>query len=606
MSRSDNSVKKRFLKLFTFLFLGVLALPGFAAEEQKVFRTVVPAPETGFDSAVAHDLYSSQVIRSICEPLYTYDYLARPARLIPLIAQSMPKISDDGKTYVIEIRPGIYYADDAAFKGERRELTAADFAYAIRRLADPQVRSAWSWLVEDKIAGLSELAKNAAKSMQFDYNRPIKGLRTPDRYTLQIHLTKPDYNFTHILAHYPSCPVAREVVAKYGDASTHVMANPVGTGPFVLAEWKRGSRMVLTVNPSFRGYVWDFDAGSDPEDAKIVSAMKGKPLPQIDRVEISVIPEDQSRWLAFQNMEIDMFNLDGPLAPKAILDGRLRTELEARGVQLSRTIDPELSQYYFNMRNPVVGGLEKEKIALRRAIAMAHNVDEEIKIVWNGEAVRLQYPIPPGVNGHDPEYKSSVQFEPLVANALLDHFGYRKNSDGWRTLPDGSPLEIVFSARADSVGQQQSEMWKKTFDSLGIRMKSDRRLFPDLLKAEKQCQLMMRTSAWIADYPDGDNFMQLFYGPHIGKSNNGCMQIPEYDALYEQSMLLPDGEERDLLYRKMTRILEVYAPNRLAYARYRNTLLQPYVIGFKKHPVMYTEWIYIDLDIDEMNKRSGR
>jgi len=303
---------------------------------------------------------------------------------------------------------------------------------------------------------------------------------------------------------------------------------------------------------------------------------------------------------------VDMFNLDGPLAPKAIVDGRLRPELQAQGVQLSRTIDPELSQYYFNMRNPVVGGMEKEKIALRRAIAMAHNVDEEIKIVWNGEAVRLEYPIPPGVNGHDPEYRSPVQFEPLVANALLDRFGYKKNSEGWRTQPDGSPLEIVFSARADSVGQQQSEMWKKTFDSIGLRMKSDRRLFPDLLKAEKQCQLMMRTSAWIADYPDGDNFMQLFYGPHIGKSNNGCMHIPEYDVLYEQSVLLPDGRERDLLYRKMTRILEVYAPNRIAYARYRNTLLQPYVTGFKKHPVMYAEWIYIDLDTEEMRKRQRR
>ena len=603
MNRSVNNVKKQLLQLLVLLLLCVSGSPGFAADAQKVFRTVFPAPETGFDSAVAHDLYSSQVIRSICEPLYTYDYLARPARLMPLIAQAMPEISADGKTYTIKIRRGIYYAEDAAFRGVRRELTAADFAYAIKRLADPRVRSAWSWLVEDKIAGLDELAKNAAGARQFDYDRPIKGLQTPDRYTLQIHLTKPDYNFTHILAHYPSCPVAREVVEKYGDASTHVMANPVGTGPFELTEWKRGSKMVLTANPAFRGYIWDFDAGDDSEDIRIASVMKGRKMPQIGRVEISVIPEDQSRWLAFQNGEVDMFNLDGPLAPKAIVDGRLRPELQANGIQLSRTIDPELSQYYFNMRNPVVGGLEKEKIALRRAIAMAHNVDEEIKIVWNNEAIRLEYPIPPGVNGHDPQYRSSVQFDPLVANALLDRFGYRKNSDGWRTQPDGSPLEIVFSARADSVGQQQSEMWKKAFDSIGIRMKSDRRLFPDLLKAEKQCQLMMRTSAWIADYPDGDNFMQLFYGPHIGKSNNGCMQIPEYDALYEQSVLLPDGTERDLLYRKMTRILEVYAPNRIGYARYRNTLLQPHVTGFKKHPVMYTEWIYIDLDMEKLNKR---
>ena len=140
------------------------------------------------------------------------------------------------------------------------------------------------------------------------------------------------------------------------------------------------------------------------------------------------------------------------------------------------------------------------------------------------------------------------------------------------------------------------EMWKKTFDKLHIRMKGDKRLFPDLLKAEKQCRLMMRTSNWIADYPDGSNFMQLFYGPHIGQSNNGCVKIPLYDRLYEQSSGLPEGSRRDLLYHKMTRVLEVYSPARIGYARYRNMLLQPYVIGYKKHPVMHNEWMYIDID----------
>lgn len=588
--------------LFLLMLLACLvSLRADAADPDKVLRYVFPAPETGFDPAVAHDLYSSQIIRSICEPLYTYDYLARPAKLVPLTADGMPEVGDDGKTYTVRVKKGIFFAPDAAFNGKARELVAADFAYAIRRLADPNVRSAWGWLMEDKVAGLSDWAKTRNRAGRPDYRRPVKGLEILDRYTLRIRLNKPDYNFTHILAHYPTCAMASEVVEKYGDASTHVMANPVGTGPYTLAEWKRGSRIVLTANPDFRGFIWDFAAGNDPEDIRIVEKMKGKSMPQIGRVQISVIPEDQSRWLAFQSGEVDMFNLDGPLAPKALAGGRLRPELVARGIQLSRTIDAELSHYYFNMQNPVLGGMEKEKIALRRAIAMAHNVEEEIRIVWNGEAIPLEYPIPPGVVGHDPAYKSSVKYEPAVANALLDRFGYKKGKDGWRMQPDGSPLEIVFSARADSTGQQQSEMWKKTFDSLGIRMKSDKRLFPDLLKAEKQCLLMMRTSAWIADYPDGDNFMQLFYGPHVGQSNNGCMKIPQFDALYEQSVALPDGEARNLLYHRMARILEVYAPTRIGYARYRNMLLHSHIAGYKKHPVMHSEWIYIDI-----NKKEGK
>lgn len=600
--RRENMLAHLWVVLLPCLLVGLLGfLPGqgIAADPGKVLRYVFPAAESGFDPAVAHDLYSSQVLRSVYEPLYSYDYLARPAKLVPNTAAAVPEISDGGKTYTIRLKKGIYFASDPAFGGRRRELTAADYVYGIKRLMDPRIRSAWGWLIEGKIAGLDALAAKAKASGRFDYDAPVAGLSTPDRHTLRIRLNAPDYNLTHILAHYPTSPVAREVAERYGDESGQLMANPVGTGPYRLASWERGSRIVLEANPDFRTFVWDYKSSGDPEDDRIVAAMKGKIMPRIGRVEIRVIPEDQSRWLAFQNGEVDLFNLDGPLAPRALENGRLRAELAAKGVQLSRITDPELSHWYFNMRHPVLGGFTKDKIALRRAIAMAHNVQEEIDVVWNGQAIVLHYPVPPGVVGYDPQYRSSVRYEPKAANALLDRFGYRKGRDGWRTLPDGRPLTVVFSVRADSTGQQQAEMWKKTFDSLGIRMEGDKRPFPELLKAEKQCQLMMRTSPWIADYPDGDNFMQLFYGPNVGQSNNGCLEMPEFDRLYEQSQKLPDGRERDLLYHKMTRLLEVYAPTRIGYARYRNMLAQPHVIGYKKHPVMHTEWMYIDIDKKE-------
>jgi len=589
-------MNRRLCSLLFFFTLALQACFAMAADPGKVLRYVFPAAETGFDPAVAHDLYSSQVMRSIYETLYTYDYLARPVKLVPLTAAAMPQVTDGGKTYTIRIKKGIYFADDPAFNRRRRELTAEDYVYSIKRLMDPNVRSAWTWLVEGKIKGLDTIARRAEKTGAFDYGAKVAGIEATGRYTLRIRLNAPDFNLPHILAHYPTSAMAREVVEKYKDVSGQVMANPVGTGPYLLTSWERGSRIVLDANPGFRGFIWNFTPGRDPGDRKIVAAMKGKRMPQIGRVDIRVIPEDQSRWLSFQNGEIDLFNLDGPLAPRALENGRLRPELEARGVILSRIVEPELSQYYFNMQNPVLGGFSKEKIALRRAIAMAHNVQEEIDVVWNGQGIQLQYPIPPGIVGHDPHYRSSVRYEPALANALLDKFGYRKGRNGWRTMPDGQPLTVVFSVRADSTGQQQAEMWKKTFDSIGIRMESDKRPFSELMKAEKQCQLMMRTSPWIADYPDGDNFMQLFYGPNTGKSNNGCMQMPEFDRLYEQSSKMPPGKKRDILYHKMTRLLEVYAPTRIGYARYRNMLAQPYVVGYKKHPIMHNEWIYIDID----------
>jgi oligopeptide transport system substrate-binding protein len=588
--------RRRAAALLCALTLALAALPSPAADMNKVVRHVFPVAEEGFDPQAAHDLYSGSVEQVIFETLLTYDYLARPAKIVPLTAAALPEVTDEGKTYLIRLKKGIHFTPDPAFKGQQRELVAEDYAYSIKRLFDPKLRSPWTWLLDGKIVGLDEAAAAAKQSGKFDYDAKIAGLEVVDRYTLRIRLKQPDYNLPYLLAHEPLSAVAREVVEAYGDAGGRVMANPVGTGPFMLAKWVRSSKIFLEANPDYRGFVWDFQPGSDPEDARIVAEMKGKMMPQVGRVEISIMEEDQSRLLAFQNDELDLMNLEGPLAPKVMNGAALTPDMQKHGVRLSRFVDPEITYHYWNMLDPVVGGLAKEKIALRRAMAMAYDVDEEIRVVRNGQAVEATFPVPPGVVGHDPNYRGIVKYDPAEANALLDKFGYRKGADGWRTLPDGKPLLIRYASRPDSLGRQQDEMWKKAFDSIAVRMEVQKDKFPELLKLEKQCKLQMRTAAWIADYPDGDNFMQLLYGKNSYQSNNGCAVIPEFDTRYERAQRLPAGPERDQLYREMARIAEVYAPWRLNISRYRNMLVQPRVLGYKKHPVLHSEWQYIDID----------
>ncbi|MDE2428945.1 MAG: ABC transporter substrate-binding protein [Burkholderiales bacterium] len=566
------------------------------ADPGKVLRTVFPVAETGFDPAAARDLYSNAINEVIFDRLYTYDYLASPAKVVPETAEAMPEITDEGKTYTIRLKKGIYFTPDAAFNGKKRELTVEDYVYSFKRLMDPKIASTHTWLLDGKIVGLNQVVERAKKTGKFDYSAKVPGLEVVDHYTLRIHLTRPDFNFPMILAYTPMSAMAHEVVDKYQDLQGQVMANPVGTGPYILTEWVRGSKMVLDANPNFRKVIWDAQPSADPDDQKIVAAMKGKRMPQIGHIIVNVMLEDQSRLLAFQKDETDLFQLYGGLAPQVLNGGKLKPEYVKKGVQISRIVDPEQSMYYWNMQDPVFGGFSKEKIALRRAMAMAHNVKEEIRIVDNGQAIPLEYPIPPGVVGYDPDYKSSIRYNPAAANALLDKFGYKKGADGYRTLPDGSPLTVTYTAQTDSRGHLQAEVWKKTYDSIGIRMKDDIRPFSEILKAEKQCQLTTRNSPWIADYPDGDNFMQLFYGKNIHQNNNGCVEIPEYDKLYEQSQKLPDGPERNLLYHKMARIMEVYSAQRLGFARYRIMLAQPRVIGYKKHPILHTEWMFIDID----------
>lgn len=585
-------------KWIAAMALATAAWPATAAEPVKTLRYILPAAEASFDPALGRDLYTGHILEAIFETLYTYDYLARPVKLAPETAAALPEVSADGKSYLIRLKKGTYFTPDPAFGGKPRELTVADYVYSWKRLFDPKLASPNAWLLEGKVVGLDALAEQAKKTGRFDYDSPVAGLEQLDPYTLRIHLTQTDFNLGMILAYEPLAAVAREVVEKYGDSKGEVSAHPVGTGVYKLGQWIRGSRIVLEENTNHRPEVWDFQPSAEggADDQRIVRQMKGKKIPQIGRIEISVQLEDQSRWLSFTSGDADLFWLDGPLAPKALLDGKLRPELAARGVQLSRSVDPELAYYYWNMRDPVLGGFGKDKVALRRAIAMAHDVDEEIRLVLNGEAQRLNFPIPPGVAGHDPHYQPLLRYDPVLANKLLDRYGYKKGADGWRTLPDGKPLQVTYTSRNEAAGVLMAELWRKTYTRLGIRMDNQRMIFSDIQKAETLCKVQSRTYQWLADYPDGDNFMQLFYGGNIGQNNNSCYQDARFDQWFEASHRMPPGAERDALYRKMARLLEAQGAAMPAYSRYRNMLAQPSVIGYKKHPILHQEWKYIDIE----------
>ena len=567
-----------------------------AAAPLKVLHDTLIAAETGFDPATVSDIYSNEVVAAVFEPLYTYDYLARPAKVVPLTAAAMPEIAADGKTYTIHLKKGIHFTPDAAFGGKPRELTMADYVYSWERLLDPKLASQNAWLFEGKITGLDQLATDAARTGKFDYDAKVAGFEIVDRYTLRIHLTRPDFNMDMILAHQPSSALAREVVQKYGNSRGEVAAHPVGTGFYRLDQWVRGSKIVLLENTGHLPTTWNFQAGSDPDDQRIVRQMQGKKMPQIGRIELSVITEAQARWLSFVSGQSDLLDLGGAMAPKALLAGKLRPELAAQGIQLSRLVQPETYWYYWNMSDPVVGGTSKEKIALRRAIAMAYDVQEEINVMQNGQAVKLEFPVPPGVVGQQPDYRSALPYAPVLANKLLDQFGYKAGPDGWRTLPDGKPLLIHYTTPANGAGTIEAELWLRAYDAIHIHMVNDRMQFSDMLKAEKECKLQSRTALWTADYPDGDDFMQLYYGPNTHQNNMGCYQSPAFDRWYEASHNMPAGPARDVLYRDMARQMEVDGAILMGYAPYRNILAQPAVLGYKKHPILLQEWQYFDID----------
>jgi ABC-type transport system substrate-binding protein len=572
-----------------------IAAPTPAGEPGKTLRVVFSIAETSFDPQYAPDAASDGVNDNIFEAMLDYDYLARPVKLVPRTLEAMPTVGDGGKTYTFRLKKGIYFTPDPAFKGKPRELTAADQVYGLKRLLDPVVRSPWTWLLEGKVVGGDEARARAEKSGKFDYDTPIPGLEVVDRYTLRIRLKEPDLRFLYGFALACTAPVAREVVEAYGlDFGAH----PVGTGPYVIAEYKRSSRIVLVANPGFRQVTYTPAGPIPPESQAVAAALKGRRLPIPQRVEISVIEEGQAAWLAFLNRELDLLErIPAEFIDQAIAGGKLKPDLAARGIKHEILLRPNTWWTYFNMEDPVVGGYTQEKIALRRAVGMAYDQETAIRVLLKGRAVPAYGPIPPDIAGFNPALRTNAQlYDPRAANALLDKFGYKKGPDGWRTLPDGKPLVLERWSTPNSSARQGDELWKKNMDAIGVRIvfKTDRT--PELRKMARQGKIQMRGDGWNADYPDAENFMQVLYGPNIGQANDSRFNLPEFNSLFEKARTLPDSPERTKLFDKMTELVIAYAPFRMGYHLIEDQLLQLWIKYYKPHPIKSQTWEYVDFD----------
>jgi oligopeptide transport system substrate-binding protein len=577
------------------------AAPAFAADLSKTLRVAFPIAETGFDPAPVGDIYSQYVNRAIFDALYKYDYLARPYKIVPNTAVAMPEISADGKMWTIRIKPGIYFADDPAFKGKKRELTAADYVYSWKRIIDPKMRSNNIQVFDGKIVGADPVVSAAKENGKFDYDAPMEGLQAIDRYTIRLKLNFPSYDLMAELTTSPTAAVAREVIDAYGDDNHWTMANPVGTGPYRLKEWRRGQKIVLEANPAYRDET--FPESSAPEDRALIAKMRGKKLPIVGRIEISVIEESNPRLLAFQNRELDYLTVPSDLVANVLVpDNKLKPELAKQGIVLARGVQPAISYTYFNMEDPVVGGYTKEKIALRRAISMAYNVDEEIRVLRQGQAERATQPIPPNVGGYDPKIKGNASYDVAGAKALLDKFGYiDRDGDGWRDLPDGKPLKVMMGSDPSALNRQYDELWQRSLTAVGIRIEFVKQKWPDLLKMSRYGQLQMWFLGNINTTPEGFGFMSLLYGPHSGFANLARFNLPEFNRLYEQARRLPDGPERTQLFRKMSELVNAYAPWLLTAFRYENVLVQPWVLGYKHTVFDWHPWKYYDIDVGRRN-----
>jgi len=567
----------------------------------KVLRYAFEVAETSLDPAKINDLYSRTLTPHIFEGLYTYDHLARPVKIKPLTADGMPTHSDDFRVWTARVRPGIFFANDPAFKGKRRELVAQDYVYSLKRFADPANKSpVWSSMETEGYLGLPELRQRALDQKKpLDYDQEIEGIRAIDRYTIRFTLKEPRPRFEQTLATGDLLgAVAREVVEFYGaEAESH----PVGTGPFKLAQWRRSSLIAFERNPDFREMFYDAEpAAGDAEGQALLTRFKGRRLPMVDRVEISIIEEEQPRWLSFVNGEADVaYRVGYQFAPQAMPNGKVAPNLAKKGIRGYPIIEAASNYFLFNMDDPVVGGYTPAQVALRRAISLGLDSKKIIDYAYMGLGAVAQGPTLPHTSAYDAKLKTeNGDYDPARARALLDLYGFLdKDGDGWRERPDGSPLVLRVSTQTQARDRKISEVLNNCMKALGIRIQLAIAQWPENLKAARSGTYQVWSVGGSSASPDSEGAFQKYDSRQIGGQNMGRIRLPALDKLYDLIKTLPDGPERLAAFREAERLGVAYMPYKYTINRISLDMTQKHVIGYRR-PVFWQDWWhYVDIDV---------
>lgn len=505
---------------------------------ERVLNVVSPAEIKGFDPVQADDLYSGREISRIYEGLLAYHWLKLPYELIPNLAESLPVVSADGITYTFKIRQGVKFQDDAAFPGGKgRELEASDFVYSIKRLADSRNQATGWWVLDGKLKGLNEWREKNSKASATNYDENIEGVQALDKYTLQFQLAKPFPQFLYSLAMTFTYVVSKEVVAKYGK---EFINHPVGTGPYILPLFDQGKKITYVKNPTFREKLYPSD--SSPE-LKHLLGDAGKKLPLVEKVVVHVMKESQPAWLKLNKGEIDYYSVPKDNFASAIKDNKLSDELVAKGFILD--IAPQLDVTYtaFNFENKLFHNKK-----LRQAMYLAYDEQKANTLFYNNTAFPAQSIIPPGIAGNDPAYKNPFKGPNLeAAKKMLAEAGY----------PEGKGLpELKYDIPDSTVSRQMGEYFQKQMEQIGVKIKILSSPWPEFQAKVKKKSVEIYGLAWGADYPDAENFLQLFYGPNSSPGANGSnYNNPTFNKDFEAAVQMQDSPERTARYIKLNKFL---------------------------------------------------
>ena len=543
----------------------------------RVLRTAGEGKCKTLDPVQADDSASRNLCGAVFDTLLAYDYQARPYKLVPSMLAEMPTHNADCSEYHFKLRDDLRFPEHEGIPGGR--ITARDVKFSLLRLADGRNHSPLYWMVRGKIAGIDEFNKLSLDTPAGDlsvYDRDIPGIVIYDDLNFSLKLEKGDPRFLYLLAMPNTGIVSRRAVERFGhDFARH----PVGSGPFVLENWIGNYMIVLRRNPEYRREF--FPAARSEAD-------RSRPLPLCDKIEILMVRQPMTDWMMFLQGDVDISVLDKDNFNLVVsADGTPVPALAKRGVRLLRVPEFEIRYVGFNFDDPLLG----KNLKLRQALSLAYDVPERVRYTGK-RLIPAQGPLPEGVAGYDPEYRNPyAQVNLPKAKKLLAEAGY---PDG--VGKDGKRLKLSFDMTGNGPSYRQiGELAAADFAKLGITvapiMNNKPRFFEKLGRGDMQLFYL----SWVGDYPDAENFFQLFYSGSRGGCNRTGFSDPEFDRMYERAAAMPDSPERVELFREMTRLLGgkcawIFEGFPVSYQ-----LCHDWLENYEPHDFPYNRWKYLSV-----------
>ncbi|MFC1462571.1 ABC transporter substrate-binding protein [Verrucomicrobiota bacterium] len=655
--------------------------------EPTYFRAFSTEP-TKLDPTSAYYVHEGRLIDQIYEPPFTYHYLKRPYRVIPLTAKKVPvpsyfdqrgePIPDPEKStnkvarveYTVSIKPGIMYQNhpcfalrddgtpryrgvtedeikDYSYPSEfphqaTRELRAEDYALQVRRLADPRLESPILSAMAAYILGLEEL--NAAykdvlekerarrraageetdekkNPIRLDYMAPdFPGVEIINKHAYKVVLKKKYPQIIYWMCMHFFGPVPREAVEFFSEPAVTAMGFsinrcPIGTGPYYMHTFRPNEKIVLQKNPNYHDDFYPTEGAPGDEQAGLL-VDAGQRIPFIHKQVIVFEKESLPTWNKFLQGYYDASGIDDDVFDQAVdvragEDPDLSSTMKEHGISLITDIDTTLWYTAFNMIDPLVGGHAEDKRKLRQAISIALDYNEYLDIFANGRGVLAQGPLPPGIFGHRSGPEGANPFvdtwdvirarharRPIEdARKLLAEAGYPEGRD-----PEGRPLTIFYDhSQSGNPAFRAYYLWQRDhLKTLGINFQERPTDLSQYRKKRLQGNWQVLTGGWLADYPDPENFLFLFYGPN-GKKEHGGPNVnnyrnDEFDRLFRRMESMQNSPERQEIIDKMMKVIQEDAPSVWQYYPVSYSLYHRWYKNVKPHQMCYNIMKYRRID----------